>query len=174
MSADRTTLYRHFDARGGLLYVGISRNESDRFRQHKRESRWAHEVARVSTEEFPTRKAALVAESFAIVRERPLYNKRRNCFWKEDEIVPSARSGERFIKLSQPREQNVEAEIREARALVVAIKQRLADALATIDDLRIRLDAEAAERRVANEIIDALLTDQRTRRPWWRWRRQRQ
>jgi len=78
------------------------------------------------------------------------------------------------------RTDSLEAELREARALRAAAEKRCADAHATIEDLRRRLDASDMERRqtldrlaAAQERIAALLTDQRppvpARHRWWRW-----
>lgn len=68
-------LYRHFDAKGKLLYVGISRNSGMRFAGHRRNSAWAHLSTRMTVEMFPSRLAASIAELKAIENEKPLHNK---------------------------------------------------------------------------------------------------
>lgn len=73
---ETTTLYRHFDAAGHLLYVGVSVDVYMRTHQHNR-SHWAAGVARIDVEEFPDRKSALSAEKKAIRTEHPLHNIRR-------------------------------------------------------------------------------------------------
>ena len=73
----RTVLYRHFDAAGRLLYVGISLRAITRLGEHHRGSRWAGEIATVTHERFPNRKAAHRAERVAIATEDPVYNVER-------------------------------------------------------------------------------------------------
>jgi hypothetical protein len=67
-------LYRHYDADGVLLYVGMADQPEVRERQHDYMSVWHRFSAHMSTAEHPTRKAALVAEQAAIKSERPLFN----------------------------------------------------------------------------------------------------
>ncbi len=74
----KTHLYRHFDAQGRLLYVGISLSAVKRLSQHGKESRWANQIANVTIETLPSREDALEAERQAIIAERPLYNKTYN------------------------------------------------------------------------------------------------
>lgn len=69
-----TTLYRHFDEEGALLYVGISLSWPARTKAHARGSRWFDRVARVEIERFPTRDEALIAERDAIKAEHPKFN----------------------------------------------------------------------------------------------------
>lgn len=49
----RTSLYRHFNAAGDLLYVGISKNAVARMGGHKKESSWYYEIATVTIESYP-------------------------------------------------------------------------------------------------------------------------
>jgi excinuclease UvrABC nuclease subunit len=70
----KTALYRHFDAFGRLLYVGISLGVLHRLAGHK-QSHWSNEIADVKVEYFATRDAAIAAEATAIKAERPAYNK---------------------------------------------------------------------------------------------------
>ena len=67
-------LYRHFDADGFLLYVGISSTPDARLQQH-RSSPWFSEIRRVVIEMLPDRETAERAEREAIRTEWPLYNK---------------------------------------------------------------------------------------------------
>lgn len=79
MSEDReTTLYRHFDGEGILLYVGIAYDAYNRWRQHQDHSAWTPEVRRTTYDLFPTREAALTAEREAIQAECPKYNIKMN------------------------------------------------------------------------------------------------
>lgn len=69
-----TALYRFFDADDDLMYVGISATPWERWRQHRGEKPWWHEIANITIERFPNRDAALEAERAAIRSESPLYN----------------------------------------------------------------------------------------------------
>lgn len=73
-AASLTCLYRHFDADGSLLYVGISLSWPERTKAHAQKSRWFSHVAEVKIERFPTRQEALDAEREAIRREHPKFN----------------------------------------------------------------------------------------------------
>lgn len=70
----RTALYRHFDAAGVLLYVGISNNALRRMLQHQGRSHWYEQVATVRLQWFPSRALAEQAETAAIWSEWPLWN----------------------------------------------------------------------------------------------------
>ncbi len=70
-----TSLYRHFDKDGALLYVGVSFNPFVRSQGHSNGSVWFERISRIEIEQFETRDAALDAEFNAIQKERPLYNK---------------------------------------------------------------------------------------------------
>lgn len=69
----RTALYRHFDASGRLLYVGISISAMARLAAHEA-AVWFDDIARVDVERHPSRDAALTAERHAIRTEKPLHN----------------------------------------------------------------------------------------------------
>lgn len=73
-TSERTALYRHFDAVGALLYVGISRSAAARLASHE-QSNWDQDIARVDVEWFESRAAALRAERKAIAQEEPKHNK---------------------------------------------------------------------------------------------------
>jgi len=70
----KTSLYRHFEKDGTLLYVGISLNHVVRLSQHKAASPWFEKIATVTIEQFETRAEALKAETKAVVKEKPLHN----------------------------------------------------------------------------------------------------
>lgn len=72
--AVRTALYRHFDAEGALLYVGISLSPLYRLASH-RQAAWVERIASITLEWMPTRAAAEAAELEAIRGERPQFNK---------------------------------------------------------------------------------------------------
>ena len=70
----RTALYRHYDADGGLLYVGISLCAVSRLAQHRLAAKWYSDIRRVEVEWFNNRPAAVDAEKLAIVKEKPRHN----------------------------------------------------------------------------------------------------
>lgn len=70
----RHHLYRHFDAAGTLLYVGISYSALHRMAEHKQMSHWFWSIARVEVVAYKTREIAMRAEQIAIRNERPLHN----------------------------------------------------------------------------------------------------
>lgn len=71
---EATDLYRHYDAQGVLLYVGVSLNAVGRLADHKRAAPWFCKISRVTVEHYASREAALEAERLAIVAEKPLHN----------------------------------------------------------------------------------------------------
>lgn len=71
----RTALYRHFDADGRLLYVGLSATPMLRTRTHMNGADWRDAITSVLIESHETREAAEVAERIAIQSEAPAHNK---------------------------------------------------------------------------------------------------
>lgn len=69
-----TELYRHFNADGELLYVGISLLTLERTVKHQDGSHWWPEVTRIDIERFKTRSSAMDAERTAIINEKPKHN----------------------------------------------------------------------------------------------------
>lgn len=69
-----TALYRLYDDRGVLLYVGISFSALRRFSEHAQEKVWWPLVSAITVQRYATRAEALVAEARAIIQECPLYN----------------------------------------------------------------------------------------------------
>lgn len=67
-------LYRHFDADGRLLYVGISTASMRRLSEHRTDSAWFWSIATIKVERFDTIAQARLAETAAIKNERPLFN----------------------------------------------------------------------------------------------------
>lgn len=68
-----TMLYRHFDKRRKLLYVGISSDALKRAKSHGQKP-WGHLIAKITVEHFPTREEAEAAEKAAILAELPRFN----------------------------------------------------------------------------------------------------
>jgi hypothetical protein len=72
----QTALYRHYDAEGRLLYVGISLSAVQRLAQHA-DKDWSADIRRVEIEMHPDRGTAEAAEKAAIKAENPVHNKLR-------------------------------------------------------------------------------------------------
>jgi predicted GIY-YIG superfamily endonuclease len=72
--AAQTAVYRLFNAKGALLYVGIARNPAERMKFHQQFKKWWAEVSCTAEEWFDNRALALGAEAVAIRQESPLYN----------------------------------------------------------------------------------------------------
>lgn len=73
----KTALYRHFNADGVLLYVGISLNAVQRLSQHRFGAKWFVQISRVDVEWLDDRASALAAEAIAIAQEDPVWNMAR-------------------------------------------------------------------------------------------------
>jgi hypothetical protein len=70
----KCALYRHFDADGSLLYIGVTSDPTKRTAAHKKNSPWFAEVARTEIEWQPSRADALLAETISIGKESPRNN----------------------------------------------------------------------------------------------------
>ncbi|MFI2663253.1 hypothetical protein [Micromonospora carbonacea] len=73
----RTALYRHYDAEGRLLYVGVTFNPGHRASGHRAYAEWIDQATTFTGTWFPTRAEALAAEKEAIRAEKPIYNRQR-------------------------------------------------------------------------------------------------
>lgn len=73
----KTSLYRHYNASGVLLYVGISMEYDKRTRAHRGTAPWLKDVAYSYVTYYPDRQLAKVAEAIAVRTEEPLHNKIR-------------------------------------------------------------------------------------------------
>lgn len=69
----KTSLYRHFDKNGELLYIGMAGDVEIRTKQHKRSVRGAR-IASTTIKVYATRIKAAIAELQAIDKERPHHN----------------------------------------------------------------------------------------------------
>lgn len=80
----RTAVYRFYDARGDLLYVGITNSPRHRFAQHadNPDNAWWQYRASHRITWYDTRQQALRAEYIAIREERPIHNKMHNLNWR--------------------------------------------------------------------------------------------
>lgn len=69
-----TTLYRYFDRRGALLYIGITTAGHARALGHWRTAKWWRRVATATFRHYRNESEARAAEAAAIYDELPLYN----------------------------------------------------------------------------------------------------
>lgn len=67
-------LYRFYNSSGDLLYVGITLDPGKRWKQHRDDKPWWHEVTQVTVETHVDRDAVMQAERAAIENEHPRYN----------------------------------------------------------------------------------------------------
>ena len=68
-------LYRHFNERGELLYVGVSLHVLTRTVQHRQGSHWFDDVTRIEIERHQSEAQAKAAEAKAIREEKPKFNR---------------------------------------------------------------------------------------------------
>lgn len=68
------SVYRAFDVKGRLLYVGLSTDVPQRFHQHATSSLWWGQAERVDLTHYATLEEARSAELAAIKAEVPAYN----------------------------------------------------------------------------------------------------
>ena len=72
---DRThILYRCFNRRKMLLYVGMTNHPENRFKKHASEKVWWKYVDHITLQSFRSRQLLAVAESAAIEIEKPKFN----------------------------------------------------------------------------------------------------
>ncbi|MDI3335844.1 GIY-YIG nuclease family protein [Defluviimonas aestuarii] len=71
----RYTVYRHIDADGVLLYVGMTRNPMARLDRHFARSPWIYDAVRVDMVHYESFEEAAKAEARAIRTESPLFNR---------------------------------------------------------------------------------------------------
>lgn len=74
-------VYRVYDHRGILLYVGIADNLGRRIGQHLGQSEWGGRARRVEWDEYDCRETAEEVEAEQIQALKPLYNKVSNTYW---------------------------------------------------------------------------------------------
>lgn len=71
-------LYRFWDKKNTLLYIGISSNFLGRITQHTSTAEWFSQASHVTLEHFDSRREVEKAEKEAIKSELPLHNKTHN------------------------------------------------------------------------------------------------
>lgn len=68
------TLYRFYDAKNVLLYVGLTSDLGTRWKSHANGKSWWSDVAHMTVQRFSSRDELRQAEIEAIQSEKPLYN----------------------------------------------------------------------------------------------------
>jgi hypothetical protein len=71
-------LYRHFNAEGDLLYVGMTLHVLSRQKDHLKTAEWANSIFQIIIEPFASREELIEAEALAIKSEYPKFNKTHN------------------------------------------------------------------------------------------------
>jgi len=71
-------VYKLFDERGRLLYVGMTSRGPSRLVEHHRKKSWFIDVFDITFERFETRSQAAKHERDTIIRSAPLYNVQHN------------------------------------------------------------------------------------------------
>ncbi|WP_163168117.1 GIY-YIG nuclease family protein [Arthrobacter sp. Alg241-R88] len=78
LPTDPCAVYRFYDSKGDLLYVGITGNLPTRTKAHEGSKPWWKEMSSMTVAHFETREEAREAEQVAIDSERPRYNQVRS------------------------------------------------------------------------------------------------
>ncbi|MDX3239383.1 hypothetical protein PV392_27585 [Streptomyces sp. ME03-5709C] len=71
----RTAVYWLYDARGELLYIGVSDNPRRRVAEHRQRQLWGFQVHSHREEWFSSRRIALLVEEALIREELPRWNR---------------------------------------------------------------------------------------------------
>lgn len=71
----KTALYRHFDAEGALMYIGVTGDPERRLSEHVKAGKWP--IASVSVEWILNTHGPVAVERRAIIEENPKHNIRR-------------------------------------------------------------------------------------------------
>lgn len=121
---EKTAVYRHYDADGALLYVGLSRNPLKRWGQHKALALWFYDISRIEIQWFDSREEASDAEIRAVKSERPIFNTVHNTanpqrkkskaqpqIFDASEVAPPALAGDLMVGVVLPDDENAPAEM---------------------------------------------------------------
>lgn len=127
------SLYRHYNAYGELLYVGISKSIMDRMNGHEHYSHWFDEISYIKVEHFATRDLAKAEETKAIINENPLHNiaeannsKDEKIIRLNKNIIASSEAKKRLIKLKRAVERENRMEILNTEE--IALRRIMGDA----------------------------------------------
>jgi predicted GIY-YIG superfamily endonuclease len=146
--AEMHALYRMYDERGRLLYVGITGDLGKRLGEHSFK-RWFPLVEDIKLEWKETRASALLAESRAIIAERPRYNKAG--------LTPSEAAAKRDAE--EQKRAAFEARrkaVAESKERLAAEKARIAKEERELAEERARLIAEMPPRDLLADVATIL------------------
>jgi predicted GIY-YIG superfamily endonuclease len=116
------TLYRFFNAKNELLYVGITNNPFNRFSGHSKDKEWFKEITHSTLEHYPNRLAVDRAETMAIKSEKPKYNRAKNPDYES--AVDHYRSLKGSIVANKPVKAGHEEVIKVANMIYKAVSTR--------------------------------------------------
>lgn len=103
---DETVLYRYYDYRRDLLYVGITNDAYQRFMQHSLNAPWFLDAWVFTVEVFAHLAEAQAAELAAIRTEQPRWNGIGSRHWELfDGVEPGEHRGRRWRHRSALRHQ---------------------------------------------------------------------
>ena len=77
-------LYRAYDENEKLIYIGQSTRFSERMKQHIKSSEWSGLVDTWKLQRFDTQEKLSTQEKIAIEKEKPLYNKTHNLYYRQN------------------------------------------------------------------------------------------
>lgn len=80
---EEATVYRLYDRKLNLLYVGVTGNLAARLKAHAKTQPWWKKVGSVRLEQHTSREDAERAEALAILEESPAYNRARPAYHAE-------------------------------------------------------------------------------------------
>lgn len=153
--AEMHALYRMYDERGRLLYVGITGDLGKRLGQHSFK-RWFPLVEKITLEWKETRASALLSESRAIVAERPRYNK---AGLTPSEAAARRDAEEQKRKAEEKKRAELEARrkaMAEKKERLAAEKKRIAEEERLLAEERARLIAEMPPRDLLADVATIL------------------
>jgi predicted GIY-YIG superfamily endonuclease len=78
MNNNKTAVYRCYNSKEELIYVGVTRDPISRMAKHKITSIWTYETMLIGVDWFDTRSEAFAAEAKTIKKESPRYNIKHN------------------------------------------------------------------------------------------------
>lgn len=96
-------VYRHLDADGDLLYVGVTNNPKRRIAEHKCRAVWADQFETVAVKWYKTRDEAIAVEAATIAEEGPTFNGGLRTYEKTGDAFTDwmAASGENQTTISE-------------------------------------------------------------------------
>jgi len=90
MRSKTTLLYKLFDEKGELLYVGITGDWETRRKAHKATKSWFNQIARVEFEQCAGAQAAAEREVIVIAQDAPVYNIRTSMLLPKSNMARTA------------------------------------------------------------------------------------